>query len=110
MLTLPMAPSDGLFLDKAFFEQYNDRATQIGLAASLDWEDEKMQGKIPSLSVAVLKERVRSFKEEAIVDHITKSEGKVRREKKRRGGGGGVVCAYVLPFLPSSSLGVCVVV
>jgi len=28
--------------------------------------------------VAVLKERVRSFKEEAIVRHITKSEGKVR--------------------------------
>jgi len=44
MLTLPMAPSDGLFLDKAFFEQYNERATQIGLAASLDWEDDTTQG------------------------------------------------------------------
>lgn len=44
MLTLPMAPSDGLFLDKAFFEQYNERATQIGLAASLDWEDDSGSG------------------------------------------------------------------
>jgi len=39
-----MAPSDGLFLDKAFFEQYNNRATQIGLAASLDWEDDSGGG------------------------------------------------------------------
>ena len=38
----------------------------------------KNQKEVPSLSVAVLKERVRNFKEEAIVGHITKSEGKVR--------------------------------
>ena len=85
MLTLPMAPSDGLFLDKAYFDQYNERATQIGLAASLDWEEEeggkegRAPPKIPSLSVEVLRERVRSFKEETIVGHITKSEGKVRK-------------------------------
>ncbi|EWM23644.1 trna pseudouridine synthase mitochondrial [Nannochloropsis gaditana] len=80
MLTLPMAPSEGLYLDKASFALYNQRATQIGQAASLDWEGEEEEedkgGRAPSLSVGVLRERIRRFLEEEIVGHILRREDK----------------------------------
>eukprot|EP00624_Nannochloropsis_granulata_P004975 evm.model.NODE_35218_length_12717_cov_18.613981.1 len=67
MLTLPMAPSDGLFLDKAFFEQYNERATQIGLAASLDWEDDsgsEQRSEAPKKEVMAAKIKEKEEKDE----------------------------------------------
>jgi hypothetical protein len=92
MLTLPMAPSEGLYLDKASFALYNQRATQIGQAASLDWEREEEEedkgGQAPSLSIEVLRERIRRFVEEEIVGHILRREDQVRgREGGRKGEG-----------------------
>ena len=73
-----MAPSDGLFLDMAFFDRYNERATQIGSGSSLEWEaDHSSAGKDPLLippPPAVILERLRAFKEAQIVGHITRSE------------------------------------
>ncbi len=72
MMTLPMAPSDGLFLDKAYFDLYNVRATEIGSGSSLDWEgDARARAPPPP---AVIRERIQAFKAAEIVAHITRSE------------------------------------
>lgn len=76
MITLPMAPSDGLFLDKPSFDRYNGRAAEAasGLGGSLDWEAEREAEEQPGpgLTAACLRERIRAFKDEHIVGHITR--------------------------------------
>ena len=66
MITLPMAPSAGLYLDKASFDRYVNRA-QWNAPVSLDWEKH-----------ADIAEKIAKFREEAIVGHIT---SQVRGEK-----------------------------
>lgn len=71
MITLPMAPSDGLFLDKPSFEKYNERATLAGMGGSLDWEADPEQSRVPP-PPACVRERILAFKDEHIVGHITR--------------------------------------
>ena len=73
MITLPMAPSDGLFLDKPSFEKYNERATQAGMGGSLDWEaDAEGAGSRVPPPPPCVRERILAFKDEHIVGHITR--------------------------------------
>jgi hypothetical protein len=71
MITLPMAPSDGLFLDKPSFNKYNERASEGGLGGSLDWEADPAHSRVPP-PPSYLRERIVAFKDEHIVGHITR--------------------------------------
>lgn len=77
MITLPMAPSDGLFLDKPSFDKYNHRAPECGMGGSLDWEADPSRARGPPPPPG-LKERIEAFKDAHIVGHITRE---VRRRR-----------------------------
>lgn len=85
MITLPMAPSDGLFLDKPSFEKYNERATQAGMGGSLDWEaDADGAGSRVPPPPPCVRERILAFKDEHIVDHITREVQGAGGDARRR--------------------------
>lgn len=66
MISLPMAPSAGLYLDKANFDRYVHRAQQNAVV-SLDWENN-----------ADMAARIKEFREKSIIGYVTSQVSKSR--------------------------------